>query len=187
MPDPKEPLKDVTSALENEDVVTAVEKRLGETFGDVPAEDLKDEGDSTPDDDSQADDSKSKDDSTPDEDQENKDETGDTDGDENKDAPPKPDEKPDDKEDKKFELPDAFQRAAEHDGWKSKDVKDFFETDPERALVTFQNIYNSMNRASRDFANLGRIKAEQTRQQAEAATKTDEKVEIKDFIDIAKL
>ena len=184
----KEPLKDVTNAVENEDLVTSVEKRLAETFDNIPAEDLKDEGDSTPDkEDDQADDTESKDDSTPDKDQEGKDESGDTDGDENKDAPSESDEKDGDKTEKKFELPDAFHRAAEHDGWKPEDIKGFFEADPERALVTFQNIYNSMNRASRDFANLGRIRAEQTRQQTEDTTKAEDKVEIKDFVDIEKL
>lgn len=188
--DLKEPLKDVTSAIEDEVIVASVEKRLAEIFDDVSAEDLKDEGVSTPDDQDdkgdQADDSKSKDDSTPDEDQKDKDDSGDKDGDEIKDAPSEPDEK--DKEtDKKFELPDAFHRAAEHDGWKPEDIKEFFEADPERALVTFQNIYNSMNRASRDFANLGRIKAEQTRKQVEDTAKVDDKVEVKDFVDIEKL
>ena len=192
--DPKQPLKDVASAIEDENVVASVEKRLVETFGGVPAEDFEDGEDSTPDDkdkkDDQADDSKSEDDSTPDKDQDDKDEIGDKDGDENTDAPSESDDKDketDDKTDKKFELPDAFHRAAEHDGWKPEDIKGFFEADPERALVTFQNIYNSMNRASKDFATLGRIKAEETRKQVEDAAKTDDKIEIKDFIDIAKL
>jgi len=202
MPEEKEPtqsLKDVANAVEDENVVAAVQKRLNETLGDVSAEDLKDEGVSTPDDKkNQADNSESKDDSTPDdkpEDKEDKEDTGDTDGDEIKDAPSESDDKTDDKTDgktddkteKKFELPDAFHRAAEHDGWKPEDIKGFFEADPERALVTFQNIYNSMNRASRDFANLGRIKAEQTRQQVEDTAKADDKVEIKDFVDVEKL
>lgn len=187
--EPTQPLKDVTSAIRDEDVVSAVEKRLAETFGDVSAEDLKGEGDSTPDDKGdQADDSDLKDDSTPDDkDESDKDDSGDTDGDEIKDAPSKPDDKVDDKAEKKFELPDAYHRAAEHDGWKPEAIKDFFEDNPERALVTFQNIYNSMNRASRDFANLGRIKAEQTRQQVEATAKVEDKAEIKDFVDVEAL
>ena len=194
-----QPLKDVASAIENEDIVSSVQKRLDETLGNISAEDLKDVEDSTPDDqddkkDDQADDSKSKDDSTPDdkpEDKKDKDDTGDTDGDENKDAPSESDDKvdkeTDDKTDKKFELPDAFHRAAEHDGWKPEDIKGFFEADPERALVTFQNIYTSMNRASKEFANLGRIKAEQTRKQVEDTAKVDDKIEIKDFVNIEKL
>jgi len=193
--EPTQSLKDVANAVEDENVVVAVQKRLNETLGDVSAEDLKDEGVSTPDDKKdQADNSESKDDSTPDdkpEDKEDKEDSGDTDGDENKDAPSESDDKTDGKTDgkteKKFELPDAFHRAAEHDGWKPEDIKGFFEADPERALVTFQNIYNSMNRASRDFANLGRIKAEQTRQQVEDTAKADDKVEIKDFVDVEKL
>lgn len=194
--DSKEPLKDITTAVEDEDLVASVEKRLAKTFDDVSAEDLKDEDDSTPDDKKdQADDPEPKDNSTPDKDQKDKDDTGDTDGDGNTDAPPEPgdkvddktDDEPDDKIEKEFKLPDAFHRAAEHDGWKPEDIKGFFEADPERALVTFQNIYNSMNRASRDFANLGRIKAEQTRKQVEDTTKKDDETEVKDFIDVKKL
>lgn len=189
--DPKQPLKDIMNAVEDENVVATVEKRLAETLGNISAEDLEDEENSTPDDKKdQADDSKSKDDSTPDdkpEGENDKDETGDKDGDEIKDAPSKSDEKDDSKPEKKFELPDAFYRAAEHDGWKPDDIKGFFEADPERALVTFQNIYNSMNRASRDFANLGRIKAEQTRKQIEDTTKTDSETKVEDFVDIKKL
>jgi len=188
--EPTQPLKDVASAVEDENVVSAVQKRLDETLGDVSAEDLKDEEDSTPDDkDDQADDSKSKDDSTPDEDQKDKDESGDTDGDENKDAPSEPDDKDekDDKTEKKFELPDAFHRAAVHDGWKPEDIKEFFEANPERALVTLQNIYNSINSRSRFHAERGRIKAEETRQQVEDTVKTDDETEIKDFVNIEKL
>lgn len=189
----KQPLKDVKTAVEDENVVSAVEKQLAETFDNAPADDLKDKDDSTSDDqtdkDGQTDDSKSKDDATPDKDQEDKDENGDTDGDGNMDAPPEPDDKgkEDNKTDKKYELPDAYYRAAEHDGWKAEDIKGFFEADPERALVTFQNIYTSMNRASKEFANIGRVKAEQTRQQVESTTKVEDKVEIKDFVDVEKL
>ena len=180
--EPKQPLKDVTPATENKDLVSDVEKRLNETFGETPAENLKDKDDSTPDDrdkkdDDQAVDSKSKDDSTPEvKDEDDKEEGGEKDRDENKDAPSKSDEKGDDKTEKEYNLPDAFHRAAEHDGWKPEDIKEFFEGNPERALVTFQNIYNSMNRASRDFANLGRRKAEETRQQAEAIAKAEAKL-----------
>lgn len=194
MAEEKEPtikLKDVTPAVENDALVASVAKRLDETLGNVTAADLKDEEDSTPDGqvnkDDQADDTKSKDDSTPDESKEDKDEDGGTDGDGNTEAPPKDDEKESEEDDKKFKLPDAFHRAAEHDGWKPDDIKGFFEADPERALVTFQNIYNSMNRASRDFANLGRTKAEQTRKQTEDAANVDDKTEVKDFVDVEAL
>jgi len=190
MPENKEPLKNVTSAIENEELVADVEKRLNETLGDISAEDLKDAEEPTPGEkDDQADDSEPKDDSTPDNESKDKDDSGDTDGDEIKDAPSESDDKEadDKKADKKFELPDAFHRAAEHDGWKPEDIKGFFEADPERALVTFQNIYQSMNRASKEFANLGRIKAEQTRKQVEDTANADDKTEIKDFVNVEKL
>lgn len=193
---PKEPLKDVKSAIEDDDLVASVEKRLAETLGDTSAEDLEDGDKSTPDDqdkkdDDQADDSKSKDDSTPDdkdEDDKDKDESGDKDEDGNKDTPPEPDEKGEkgDKSEKEYKLPEAYHRCAVHQGWKDEEIKEYFESNPERALRTFENIYNTINKASREFATLGRVKAEQTRKEAEGAAKVDE-VEVKDFVDIKKL
>lgn len=67
-------------------------------------------------------------------------------------------------------LPAAYERAAIGWGWKKEDVRDFFQADPERALRTFANIYESRNRASADFSALGQKAIEDRRaeQQREA-------------------
>lgn len=78
-------------------------------------------------------------------------------------------------------LPDAFKRAAIHQGWKSEDVDEFFATKPDAALRTFENIYNSTNTLSRHFADLGR-----TQRQLAAVKDEPKKVEVKK-VDIEKL
>lgn len=68
------------------------------------------------------------------------------------------------------EMPDAYFRAAVHQGWKPEDVKEFFEADPKRALRTLENIYNSTNKLSSEFAKLG-----QARMKDADPQKTEEK------------
>lgn len=78
-------------------------------------------------------------------------------------------------------LPDAFKRAAVHQGWKSEDVDEFFGANPDAALRTFENIYNSTNTLSRHFADLGRVQ-----RQMEAAKNEPKKVEARK-VDVEKL
>lgn len=54
-------------------------------------------------------------------------------------------------------LPEAYIRAAVHQGWDEKEVKDFFEASPEVALRTFAKIHESTNKLSAEFARLGRV------------------------------
>lgn len=61
-------------------------------------------------------------------------------------------------DDEQKELPSAFLRAAVHRGWKENEAKEFFETNPEAALKTFQNCYLDVNNASREWALLGKAK-----------------------------
>lgn len=58
-------------------------------------------------------------------------------------------------------LPDPLYRAAVHQGWKPEDIKEFYEGDPDRARKTFQNIYDSTNKLTAEFARLGRAKTEE--------------------------
>jgi len=53
-------------------------------------------------------------------------------------------------------LPERLQRAAIHQGWTPDGIQKFFEADPEMALETFENIYESTNRLSQGYAQLGR-------------------------------
>lgn len=57
-------------------------------------------------------------------------------------------------------LPEAYVRCAVAYGWTEDDVKAFFESDPERALTTLSSIYQTRNRASAQFAAIGRKHAE---------------------------
>ena len=53
-------------------------------------------------------------------------------------------------------LPERFIRAAIHQGWEPERVQKLFEADPEMALQTFENIYESTNRLSQGYAQFGR-------------------------------
>jgi len=73
----------------------------------------------------------------------------------------------------KDEIPDAYIRAAIHQKWSQKDVDDLVESNPELARRTFENCYNSVVQASRDFSEIGRAKIELDRQQAVKQTVTE--------------
>lgn len=69
-------------------------------------------------------------------------------------------------------LPDAYYRAAEHQGWKPDEIKEFFEATPELAIQTLGKIYESTNKLSDDFANIGRAKLKPADKPADAVTAT---------------
>jgi len=62
-------------------------------------------------------------------------------------------------------LPDAYRRAAIHQGWKPEDVDEYFAANSELAMRTFGNIHESTNKISQEFADLGRasIKSPETK------------------------
>jgi hypothetical protein len=63
-------------------------------------------------------------------------------------------------------LPEAYVRSAIAYGWKENEVVEFFNADPERALTTLSNIYNTRNKASSEFAALGRrVKEDKLREE----------------------
>lgn len=53
-------------------------------------------------------------------------------------------------------LSEAYYRAAIHRGWKPEDVDDLYKNNPELCNRTLGNIYESVNRSSKEFAALGR-------------------------------
>jgi hypothetical protein len=65
-------------------------------------------------------------------------------------------------------LPDAYVRAAEAYGWKKEDVLAEFEANPDRAMKTFSNIYQTRNKTTAEFAAIGR------RQKQEVAVRSQE-------------
>ena len=70
-------------------------------------------------------------------------------------------------------LPEAYYRAAEHQGWKPEEIKAFFEATPELAIQTFGKIHESTNKLSNDFANIGRAKMKPADKPADAVTATE--------------
>jgi len=157
-----------------------VNKNLQAAFGDESIE--TDEAGDKSDDDSTSDsveDESKTDDSKTDESKEDESETEQTDESDKSES-----DSTSQKDDSEGDLPDAYVRAAIHQGWNEEEVKEFYQADPEKAKKTFGNIYNSTNKLSKEFARLGKTTIE-NQQQQEQPKETTEKQE--DFIDIAKL
>ncbi len=81
----------------------------------------------------------------------------------------------------KVEIPEGYIRAAKRQGWKDEDIAKTVEADPDLALRVFQNAYETSNKATRDFAAIGRAKADATAKELEEKNKVNEPV-IKDYI-----
>lgn len=76
-----------------------------------------------------------------------------------------------------LDIPDGYIRAAKRQGWSQEDIESEIESNPDRAKRLFRNAYETSNKATRDFAAIGRAQAEATRKAAEKPAP-----EIKDFI-----
>lgn len=91
---------------------------------------------------------------------------------------------------KNYDIEDNLIRAAVHQGWDDKQIKDFMQLDPDRARATFQKMYESVNKLSQQFADIGRKQLEQDAQEQKPETKPtkkdDKKPEFKK-IDIGEL
>jgi hypothetical protein len=150
-----------TSDAENDDkLLNSVEARLA-NLNEI-----------TRDTDAQADEVEDEDDPTPGEEEEEQeggeeaddDQAGSEDDDDG--STPEKDDAGDNTDEK--ELPSAFLRAAIHRGWKEEDAVEFFETNPDAAIRTFQNCYMDVNNASKEWARLGKAKAEAGSQKIKA-------------------
>lgn len=88
------------------------------------------------------------------------------------------------------QLPDAYYRAAIHREWKPEDIDELYKANPKLCIKTLANIYEEVNRASRDFAAIGRAHKLQEQQQQQGQEqgeqKSSEKVEFK-TVDADKL
>lgn len=83
-------------------------------------------------------------------------------------------------------LSDAYYRAAIHRGFKPEEIDELYKANPELAVRTLGNIYEAVNRSSKEFAALGRAAIKT----AAPVVKTEETVETKaEFkgLDIEKL
>lgn len=83
--------------------------------------------------------------------------------------------------DDKVEIPEGYIRAAKRQGWTDGDITSEIEADPDRALRIFGNAYETSNKATRDFAAIGRAKADATAKELAEKNKEVEP-EIKDYI-----
>lgn len=130
---------------------------------DDAGDDLENDDTSTPDDDNQADDDAD-------------DQSDDTDDDAGAGA------------DAESSIADNVYRSLIHNGWKPEEISDFYKADPARANKVFEKIHDDVNNLSRQFAQIGRSKAEMERsqQQNASAAQTGAKP-VEDFIDIAAL
>jgi len=72
----------------------------------------------------------------------------------------------------KDEIPESYIRAAIHQKWSQKDVDELIESNPGLAKRTFENCYNSVVQASKDFSEIGRAKIELDRQQVAQTVST---------------
>lgn len=101
------------------------------------------------------------------------------------------DEEADKGKSKEKEIPplsDAYYRAAIHRGWSDEDIKDQYEANPELTVRTLGNIYEALNRSSKEFAAHGRAAKVKTAEKSapEPKEKTEQKSEFKG-VDIDKL
>ena len=173
-------------AIEDPKLVGMVEKRManlneltGRTPGKNPAAFDIDDDDSTPDVDLV-------DDVDVDDGAKNEDDQAVSDVDDVDPTPAKDEDKDENKDENKdgAKMPDAYIRAAVHNGWKDEDIEAFVKANPEVATKTFENLYNSTNKASREWAAIGRA----SRTEANKAQKPDESDKLEyGGVDIAAL
>ena len=132
---------------------------------DVPAEDLEEVPEDSEDEEETEEEVETEEDTDPTPEDKNE-EPADTDGGEvDKDE----EAQKDSEQEAKPQLSDAYYRAAIHSGMTKEDVTNLMKVDSELALKTFGNLYESMNRTSQEFADLGRFKKQQANKSLEEA------------------
>lgn len=149
----------------SEEAESNLEEKLNKLNFNLPEDQPDDEDEPTPDDVSDDDvnedvDSEDEDDTTPDDED---------DGSKDEDTPPE------------VQIPEGYIRAAKRQGWTDEDIEAITKSDPDRAKRLFQNAYETVNKVTRDFAAIGRERAEKARKEAEEKDKENEP-EIKDYI-----
>ena len=58
-------------------------------------------------------------------------------------------------------ISDAYRRAAIHRGWTDEEVDELYKSNPELCEKTLAKVHEEVNRASKDFAAIGRARKEQ--------------------------
>jgi len=91
-------------------------------------------------------------------------------------------------DDKTMEIPSSIYRALVHSDWKPEDISTFYEADPERAMKVFERIYKTTNSLSRQFAEIGRTRANSVAKAAANESQQKLKQDVPaDFVDIKVL
>lgn len=186
--------EDKGQQFDEEAMLEKTEKRMEILNGGTPAEEEVEDDTPTSDDDTG---STSDGDSTGDEvedepstpeDETDEDDEGDKKADKDGDKTDKDEEahKADEQKDKP-QLSDAYYRAAIHSGMSEDDVVEFMASNPDLAIKTFGKMHEATNRASQEFAAIGKFKKQQVEKVKTDDNKTDaNKSEFKK-IDLAKL
>lgn len=86
---------------------------------------------------------------------------------ESDDPTPEKDSSTDGQEGDTVTIPDAYVRAAVHQGWDKADIDGLIENNPELALKTLTSCYNSVTAAGKEWSALGRAKIDSLREAAE--------------------
>lgn len=84
------------------------------------------------------------------------------------------------------DIPDGHIRAAKGQGWNDEDIAAEIKANPDRARRLFQNAYETSNKVTRQFAAIGREKADRTRLEVEERARVDAP-EIKDFLTVEEI
>lgn len=72
---------------------------------------------------------------------------------------------PEPKDTDEIVLPERLLRAAIHQGMTTEEVQEFFKTDPKKATKVLEKIYESTNKLSKRWAELGRVQQPHQQQQ----------------------
>ena len=88
---------------------------------------------------------------------------------------------------KKDDIPYAYEQAALRSGWSQEDIDEAITQDSEKAKKMFGNLYESVNKASREWSLLGRAKLEQQQQQNDVNVSDKKTDKSFDGVDITAL
>jgi len=79
-------------------------------------------------------------------------------------------------------IPDAYVRAAVHQGWEKADVDELVKANPELALKTLTSCYNSVTAAGKEWSALGRARIDSLREAAETGNVEPEDASIEPLL-----
>lgn len=186
--------EDKDQQFDEKAILEKTEERMGILHGETPADEVEDNDNSTSDDDtgstsdSDSTEEKVEDDNPTPEDDTDEDDEGDKKAGKDGDETDKDEEahKAEDQKDKP-QLSDAYYRAAIHSGMTENDVVEFMASNPDLAIRTFAKMHEATNRASQEFAAIGKYNKQKDQKVEQDANKTDANESVFKKVDLAKL